>query len=101
MAAIHQIAAFSPAKATAALPSLGSTPKAGASFQDFLADSMQSALNQQRSSEHISAEALVPGQVELSEVVTSVSQAELTLQTLVSVRDRLVTGWQEVMRMPV
>ncbi|MFM7621469.1 MAG: flagellar hook-basal body complex protein FliE [Alphaproteobacteria bacterium] len=39
--------------------------------------------------------------MELSEVVTSVSQAELTLQTLLSVRDRLVTGWQEVMRMPV
>jgi flagellar hook-basal body complex protein FliE len=101
MAALHQIAAFSPAKTAGSLPSLGSNPKAGASFQDFLSDSLQSAINQQRSSEHISAEALVPGQVELSEVVTSVSQAELTLQTLVSIRDRLVTGWQEVMRMPV
>jgi flagellar hook-basal body complex protein FliE len=101
MAAIHQIAAFSPAKVGGGMPSLGGSPAGKASFQDFLSDSLQSAINQQRSSEHISAEALVPGQVELSEVVTSVSQAELTLQTLLSVRDRLVTGWQEVMRMPV
>ena len=99
MATIHQIAAFTGVKSSPAV--IGNSGSATKSFQDFLTDSAQSALNQQRQSENISAEAMVPGKVELSDVVTSVSQSELTLQTLISVRDRLVTGWQELMRMPV
>ena len=99
MATIHQIAAFTGSKVS---PTGGNnSTSATKSFQDFLTDSAQSALNQQRQSENISAESMIPGQVELSDVVTSVSQSELTLQTLISVRDRLVTGWQELMRMPV
>ncbi len=39
--------------------------------------------------------------VPLQDVIQAVSRAELTLQTLVSVRDRAVEAYQEIIRMPV
>ncbi len=35
------------------------------------------------------------------DVVQAVSNAELTLQTVVAVRDRVVNAYQEIMRMPI
>jgi flagellar hook-basal body complex protein FliE len=41
------------------------------------------------------------GEADLTDVTTAVSSAEITLQTIVSLRDRLVASVQEIMRMPV
>ena len=41
------------------------------------------------------------GQGGVSDVVLAVSQAELALQTAVAVRDRVVSAYQDVMRMPI
>jgi flagellar hook-basal body complex protein FliE len=35
------------------------------------------------------------------DVVTAVSNAEMTLQTVVAVRDRVLNAYQEIMRMPI
>ena len=43
----------------------------------------------------------VAGEAELSEVVTAVANAETALQTVVTVRDRIITAYQEIMRMPI
>jgi flagellar hook-basal body complex protein FliE len=43
----------------------------------------------------------VTGEADLTDVVTAVTNAELTLQTVVSVRDRLISAYQEIMRMPI
>ena len=37
----------------------------------------------------------------VSEVVLALSKAELALQTAVAVRDRVVSAYQDVMRMPI
>jgi flagellar hook-basal body complex protein FliE len=37
----------------------------------------------------------------LTEVVTALSRAELTLQTATAIRDRVVQAYQEIMRMPI
>ncbi|MDE2006009.1 MAG: flagellar hook-basal body complex protein FliE [Rhodospirillales bacterium] len=37
----------------------------------------------------------------LTEVVTALSRAELTLQTATAIRDRLVQAYQDVMQMPI
>jgi flagellar hook-basal body complex protein FliE len=34
-------------------------------------------------------------------VVEAVNAAEITLQTVVAVRDRIITAYQEIMRMPM
>ncbi|GAA0605834.1 hypothetical protein GCM10009416_49040 [Craurococcus roseus] len=41
------------------------------------------------------------GQGGVAEAVLAVSRAELALQTAVAVRDRVVSAYQDVMRMPI
>jgi flagellar hook-basal body complex protein FliE len=43
----------------------------------------------------------VTEEADLTEVVQAVTSAEVTLQTVVSIRDRLVSAFQEIMRMPI
>ena len=53
-----------------------------------------------RTAEAVSAEAIA-GKADLAEVVQAVTNAELTLQTAVAVRDRVLNAYQEIMRMPI
>lgn len=41
------------------------------------------------------------GQGNVVDVVTAVAEAELTVQTIVSVRDRVLSAYQEILRMPI
>ena len=41
------------------------------------------------------------GQADLTDVVTAMSQAEITLQTVVTLRDRVIQAYQDIMRMPI
>ncbi len=43
----------------------------------------------------------IRGEGNLTQVATAVSQAELALQTAVTVRDKVVQAYQEIMRMPI
>ena len=43
----------------------------------------------------------VSGEADLTDVVTAVSNAEITLQTVVTVRDRVIAAYQEILRMPI
>lgn len=40
-------------------------------------------------------------QADITNVVSAVSDAELTLKTMVSVRDKLIAAYQEILRMPI
>jgi flagellar hook-basal body complex protein FliE len=53
-----------------------------------------------RSAEAASTSAML-GQGGVTEAVLAISKAELTLQTAVAVRDRIVSAYQDVMRMPI
>ena len=41
------------------------------------------------------------GQADLTQIVTSVTQAQLALQTTVALRDRMVQAYQSIMNMPI
>lgn len=41
------------------------------------------------------------GSINIADVVTAISKAEVTLQAVVAVRDKVVSGYQEIMRMPI
>jgi len=41
------------------------------------------------------------GKLDLSQVVTAVSNAEVTLQAAVAVRDKVVQSYLEILRMPI
>lgn len=72
----------------------------GPGFGDFMKDAAMKSLETLRAGEAASARA-VAGEASLPEVVQAVTAAEITLQTVVSIRDRLISAYQEIMRMPI
>jgi flagellar hook-basal body complex protein FliE len=78
----------------------GATAKDGISFSDFLKEKAYETVDTLKASETASAKG-VTGENDLVDIVEAVTAAELTLQTVVSVRDRLVSAYQEIMRMPI
>ena len=70
------------------------------SFGDVLKAGIQNAIDSQKASERVSADAVI-GEADLTDVVAALNEAETTLQMVVAVRDRLVSAYQEIMRMPI
>jgi flagellar hook-basal body complex protein FliE len=70
------------------------------SFGDVLKNAAVKSINTLRAGEAASAKA-VSGEASLPEVVQAITASEVTLQTVIAVRDRLVGAYQEIMRMPV
>ncbi|MEM1379044.1 MAG: flagellar hook-basal body complex protein FliE [Pseudomonadota bacterium] len=48
-----------------------------------------------------SAQAFATKEVDAQAVVEALSQADLALQTAVTIRDRVVAAYQEILRMPI
>jgi flagellar hook-basal body complex protein FliE len=72
----------------------------GPSFSSMVADALKTAANEQYSTETVKMDAMT-GKVELADLVSAVSNAELTLNTVVAVRDRVISAYQDIIRMPI
>lgn len=72
----------------------------GVSFSDFMAKNIQSSVDTMRTGEEMSAK-VITGEADITDVVQAITSAELTLQTLVTVRDRMISAYQDIMRMPI
>ncbi len=72
----------------------------GPSFADLVKDSINSAIDTTKASETVSINA-ISGKADVVDLVTAINDAEMTLQTVVAVRDRVVQAYQEIMRMPI
>tara|TARA_R110002072_G_scaffold89460_5_gene200549 strand:+ start:101 stop:463 length:363 start_codon:yes stop_codon:yes gene_type:complete len=70
------------------------------SFADILKQGVQNSLQTMKAGEEMSAKA-VTGEANLTDVVQAVTSAELSLQTVVSVRDKMISAYQDIMRMPI
>ena len=96
------------AKAYAAIQGGGATgPSAtaapqGAGFGELLQNVMSQATEQTRAAETQMAQNVQgQGQGSLIDVVTAISSAEASLETVVAVRDQVIAAYQEIMRMPI
>jgi len=69
-------------------------------FAAMVRDVMQSSVDSVRQGERMSLKALT-GDADMRDVVTAVNSAELTLQTVVAVRDKVVSAYDTIMRMPL
>jgi flagellar hook-basal body complex protein FliE len=47
------------------------------------------------------SQALATGKANIVDVVTAVAETEVAIDTLVSVRDRVIQSYEEIMRMPI
>ncbi len=72
----------------------------GVNFADMLKSAVDTGSNTLAKSEQIGIEA-VAQKADIVDVVTAVNAAEVTLQTVVAVRDRMVQAYQQIMRMPI
>lgn len=76
------------------------TEAVGADFGAMLRSSLGEATTIGRDAEAKAAASLT-GQAELVDVVTAITAAESTLETIVAVRDRVIAAYQEISRMPI
>jgi flagellar hook-basal body complex protein FliE len=75
-------------------------PSNGPNFGDILRDASESAINTMHQGERMSARAII-GDADLTDVVQAVTNAEVTLQTITAVRDKMIGAYQEILRMPM
>jgi flagellar hook-basal body complex protein FliE len=72
----------------------------GASFKDVLGGIADQASTATAKSELASMQAL-SGQADVVDVVTAVQNAELVVQTVVAVRDKVITAYNDIIKMPI
>ena len=69
-------------------------------FASLVKGAIQEAIKIGERSEQMSISA-VRDRADLNEVVTAVAEAETTLQTVVSVRDKVLDAYKDIIRMPI
>lgn len=69
-------------------------------FGDMVKQAVQGVVDSGRETDRISVDALA-GKANVVDVVTAMAETELALETMVSVRDRIVSAYEEIMRMPI
>ncbi len=72
----------------------------GSSFAELLGNNFSQAVSATKSAEQASFGA-VSKTADLVDVVSAVNNAELALETVVAVRDRMISAYQDIMRMPM
>jgi len=85
---------------------LGQTPKPthpaddGLAFGDLVKNAVNDAVTNSRHAESQMA-AHTQGKAELVDVVTAISSAQTSLETVMAVRDQVIAAYQQVMQMPI
>ena len=96
-AAYQAIANITGSSATGAA---ASNATAACDFSDFLTKALKDSIGTMKQGETM-ATRQVAGQANIVDVVNAVNQAEITLNTVVAVRDKVVQAYQSIMNMPI
>ena len=78
----------------------GAVGGAGGGFGDMLKHVMNDAISSTKNAETQMTNQ-IQGKADLVDVVTAVSSAQTSLQTVLAVRDQVIAAYQEVMRMQI
>ena len=78
----------------------GAAAGAGSDFTQFLSQAMNSAVSTMKTGEQVAASGAA-GHGAVVSVVNAVNAAELTLDTVVAVRDKVIAAYQNIMQMPI
>jgi flagellar hook-basal body complex protein FliE len=70
------------------------------SFGSILEGSIKDAMSNMRAGEVAAAQGAA-GQGDVVNVVNAVTAAELTLETVVAILDKVISAYQDIMRMPI
>jgi flagellar hook-basal body complex protein FliE len=72
----------------------------GGSFANLVKEAAQSTLESMKQGEAATMQGLV-GKADISQVVTAVTNAEMSLQAVVAVRDKVIQSYLDIIRMPI
>ena len=72
----------------------------GGDFASMLKAGAKTAIEASKKSEELSKQAIA-GKADVRDVVAAVNNAELTLQTVVAVRDKVISAYSEILKMPI
>ncbi len=78
----------------------GANPAPTGDFAGMLKETVDQVMESGRASDRIAIQA-VEGNANIVEVVTAVAESELALETMVSVRDRIISAYESIIRMPI
>lgn len=98
----NAIAAYNKAAGIADAPGIGGEDgaKASGDFASLVQDALSKAVEGGKQAEVTSAQNLA-GKGELVDVVTALTAAETSLDTIIAVRDRVIQAYQDISRMPI
>ena len=69
-------------------------------FGEILKSAMGDAMQASRNAE-VQMKAQVQGKADLVDVVTAITSAQTSLQTVLAVRDQVIQAYQQIMQMPI
>lgn len=82
-------------------PSSAIKSGSGPAFSDMVRDVIEQSAQSMVNGEKAAIQATAGGDGELIDLVTAVTSAEVTLQTVVAVRDRVIQAYQDIIQMPI
>ena len=100
IAAAHAYASLARLTETPGLTKSGIEGPAGQSFGAMLKEAV-GALNQASKASDMQTQAMAAGKANIVDVVTAVSETEVAIDALVSVRDKVISAYEEIMKMPI
>jgi flagellar hook-basal body complex protein FliE len=86
---------------SAALGKAAGDGAAGPNFSSMLKEAIGSVLETGRKSDAQTQAMAAGGKSNIIDVVTAVSETEVAVEALVSVRDKVISAYEEIMRMPI
>lgn len=78
----------------------GAATGSGQSFGSLVKEAVN-ALSKTSQNSDMQAQAAAAGKANMVDVVTAVAESEVAIDTLVSVRDKVISAYEEIMRMPI
>ncbi|AXS41200.1 flagellar hook-basal body complex protein FliE [Breoghania sp. L-A4] len=72
----------------------------GADFGAMVKSAVSELVDKGRSTDAKSVD-MLQGKADVVDVVTAISETEIALETMVSVRDKVIAAYEEIMRMPI
>lgn len=69
-------------------------------FSSYVQEAAADAIGSLHQGEALSKQGIA-GKADLNDVVAAVNDAEMTLQTVTTLRDKIVQAYQEILRMPI
>jgi flagellar hook-basal body complex protein FliE len=72
----------------------------GSNFADLLAQNVQSVVDQGKASDQMALD-MVNGKANVVDMVTAISETEMAIESMVTIRDRVIAAYEEIMRMPI